>query len=205
MEADVERWEADHHRDIMDYATEPAQYTLKGLVDFNKLRHEPSTLNCVLKAQGSSLVLGAVTPAEIRSGWRKMKVTVDSGAAESVIPPDETCDYPVKQHADDIYYGTASGEPLKNLGEVRLPMVTPSRRLRGMTFQACDVTKSVASVANMLDAGQAVIFAPEAYGGSCVVDLESGDEEQLLRQDGNLIMEVWVPPPKVAADVVRQP
>ena len=74
-----------------------------------------------------------------------------------------------------------------------------------MTFQTCDVTKTLASVANMLDAGQAVIFAPEAYGGSCVVDLSSGDEEPLIREDGNFVMEVWVPPPEALRGFTRQP
>ena len=157
-------------------------------------------IGCIYKGG----VIGAVE-AEVKSAWRKMKVTVDSGAAESVIPPDVIDNYPLIQHKDDIYYGTASGEPLKNLGELKLPMVTPSRRLKGMTFQACDVTKPLASVANMLNAGQAVIFAPEAYGGSCVVDLSSGDEEPLTLQDGNFIMEVWVPPPEALPGFVRQP
>ena len=162
-------------------------------------------INCVMKAMGQSLVIGAVSPVEMRSGWKKMDVTIDSGAAESVIPPGETFNYPLKQYPEDVYYGTASGEPLKNLGEVRLPMVTLSRRLKGMTFQSCDATKSLASVANMLDARQAVIFAPEEYGGSCVVDLETGDEEPLIRQDGNFIMQVWVPPPDTMRGFGRQP
>ena len=69
-----------------------------------------------------------------------------------------------------FYYVACSGEPLKNLGEVKLPMLCLSRQLKGMTFQSCDVTKPLAAVANMLDAGQAVFFAPEDYGGSCILD-----------------------------------
>ena len=74
-----------------------------------------------------------------------------------------------------------------------------------MTFQICDVTKALASVANMLDSNQAVIFAPDAYGGSCVVDLATGEEESTTREDGNVMIEVWVPPPEVVKDFARQP
>ena len=67
-----------------------------------------------------------------------------------------------------------------------------------MTFQSCDVTKPLAAVANMLDAGQAVIFAPEDFGGSCILDLATGVEEPLTREDGNFILHVWVPPTESA-------
>ena len=134
-----------------------------------------------------------------------MRATVDSGAAESVLPPSDNHNYPVVQHKDEIFYGTASGEPLRNLGQVRIPMVTPSRKLKGMTFQTCDVIKPLASVANMLDAQQAVIFAPDDFGGSCVVDLVTGEEEPLVREDGNFVLETWVPPPEALRDFGRQP
>ena len=93
-------------------------------------------------------------------GWRKVKVAVDSGAAESVIPIDLIQNYAKIPHSCDEYFQTASGEPIKNEGEQRIPVVTPSGQLKGMTFQACDVTKPLASVKRMMDAGHAVVFAP---------------------------------------------
>ena len=72
-----------------------------------------------------------------------------------------------------------------------------------MVFQSCDVTKPLAAVANMLDAGQAVMFAPEDYGGSCILDLATGDEEPLIREDGNRTLHVWVPPPSEMAQHFR--
>ena len=77
----------------------------------------------------------------VRSGWQRMRVTVDSGAAESVIPLGEITAYPRIKPVVDEWYQTASGEPIKNEGEQRIPMLMPSGQLRGMTFQACDVTK----------------------------------------------------------------
>ena len=155
-------------------------------------------VGCIYPGQANPTAVIAAISNEVKAGWRRVKLTVDSGAAESVMSPEEVPDYPRKQHPHDIYYQTASGEPLKNEGEQQLLFVTPGRRLRGMKFQTCDVTKPLAAVCNMLDNDQAVVFAPEKYGGSFVVDLETGDEEPLEREDGNFVMHVWVPPPEVA-------
>ena len=83
-------------------------------------------------------------------------------------------------------------------------MLTPSGQLKGMTFQACDVTKPLASVKRMMDAGHAVVFAPEDLGGSFILNLTTGDDEPLVEEDGNYYMDVWVPPP-VALLFQRQP
>ena len=75
-----------------------------------------------------------------------------------------------------------------------------------MTFQACDVTKPLASVKRMVDAGHAVIFSPEELGGSFVLNLVTGEEEPLVEDDGNYVMEVWVPPPEALSQGFgRQP
>ena len=142
---------------------------------------------------------GAVTinnVKTVKSGWRKMLLTVDSGAAESVIPLDENTVYPKRLHSMPIWYQTASGEPIRNEGEQKLPVVTPSGKMRGMTFQACDVTKPLASVKRMVDAGHAVIFSPEEMGGSFVLNLLTGEGEPLFESEGNYHMELRVPPPE---------
>ena len=51
-----------------------------------------------------------------------MKIAVDSGAAESVIPTDEAPEYERRVHPEPIYYATCSGEPLQNMGEVKVPI-----------------------------------------------------------------------------------
>ena len=108
----------------------------------------------------------------------------------------EVSTYRKTKHPQTIYYQTASGEPLVNEGEQTIPMVTPSGKLRMMTFQSCDITKPLASVKRMCDAGQVVVFAPEALGGSYILDMETGEKEALREEDGNYVMDVWVPPPE---------
>ena len=78
----------------------------------------PRDVGCILKGGSSEVaVIAAVGQALIKAGWRRLKVTVDSGAAGSVIHPDEEPEYPRVQHLEPIFYQTASGEPLENNGE----------------------------------------------------------------------------------------
>ena len=152
-------------------------------------------LGCVnLAGQSGAITINNVKT--VKAGWRKMLITVDSGAAESVIPLSENPNYPKQLHSFPIWYQTASGEAIRNEGEQKLPVMTPNGRMKGMTFQACDVTKPLASVKRMVDAGHAVIFSPEEYGGSFVLNLTSGEEEPLVESEGNYHLEVWVPPPE---------
>ena len=116
-------------------------------------------------AQTGALAIGAI---DLRSsdGWRRVKIAVDSGAAESVILAGATSEYPPVQHSQAIYYTTASGKTIVNEGQQVLPIATANATgLRSMTFQACDVTKPLGSVKRIVDAGHAVVFLPESMGG----------------------------------------
>ena len=70
-----------------------------------------------------SAVINSVKPAH-HSGWKKMRITVDSGAAESVIPVDEIMNYSKQPRSVEEYFQTASGEAIRNEGEQRIPVVT---------------------------------------------------------------------------------
>ena len=53
-----------------------------------------------------------------------MRVTVDSGAAESVTLVDEISFYEKMPRAIEEYFQTAFGETIRNEGEQRIPVVT---------------------------------------------------------------------------------
>ena len=46
----------------------------------------------------------------------------------------------------------------------------------------------------MVEAGHAVIFAPEEFGGAFVLNLTTMEENTLREDDGNYMLDVWVPP-----------
>ena len=54
----------------------------------------------------------------------------------------------------------------------------------------------------MCDQGHAVIFLPEEYGDSAIIDLEDGTVDYMREEDGNYMMDVWVPSPSMGLDAV---
>ena len=65
-----------------------------------------------------------------------------------------------------------------------------------MPFQQTSVTKPLAAVTKMCEAGQAVLFLPEEFGSSIVINMLSGEyeTEELRQVDGYYMLDVWVPP-----------
>ena len=58
------------------------------------------------------------------AGWRRIGITVDSGAADSVASPESFPGYEVVEHPTLQFYQSATGEPIINLGEQSIAMVT---------------------------------------------------------------------------------
>ena len=53
----------------------------------------------------------------------------------------------------------------------------------------------LAAVKRIVEAGHAVVFAPEELGGSFILNLETLEENGLREDDGNYILDAWIPPP----------
>ena len=70
------------------------------------------------------------------AGWRRIGITVDSGAADSVASPESFPGYRIVEHITPKFSQSATGEPIINLGEQSIAMVTDEGTLRGMKFQA---------------------------------------------------------------------
>ena len=58
-----------------------------------------------------------------------------------------------------------------------------------MTFQVVKCTKPLGSVKRMCMAGHAVIFLPEEYGESAVLNLETGTIDFMREEDGNYMLD----------------
>ena len=87
-------------------------------------------------------------------GWTKVGITVDSGAADSVASPESFPGYEVRAHPNPQFFQSATGEPIVNLGEQMVAMITEEGTLRGLTFQATKkVKKPLASVNKTHDGG----------------------------------------------------
>eukprot|EP00973_Karenia_brevis_P079546 11037738-Karenia_brevis.AAC.1 len=137
---------------------------------------------------------------------RPLSIAIDSGASETVIPYELVMDHALHEtrasrtgHA----YQSATGEPIPNLGEQRLPLYTLEGTVRGMTFQACPVAKPLGSVKRMCSNGHRIVFDEE---GSYVENKVTGEINWLREEQGNYVLDTWVVPSRlITSDDGRLP
>ena len=128
------------------------------------------------------------------ASWKVMSIAIDSGAAETVVPHTLITEYPIystaRSEAGECY-ASATGEPIPNLGEQRLPLATAEGSLRAMTFQAAPVAKPLGSVDRICEAGHVVVFDSD---GSYIFNKKTEEINWLRIENGNYMLDVWVPP-----------
>ena len=90
-----------------------------------------------------------------------------------------------------LNYSSATGDPIPNLGEQRLSLMTQEGTVRAMTFQAAPVDRPLGSVKRMCNSGHMVVFDEE---GSYVYNKTSGELNWLREENGNYMLDTWVAP-----------
>ena len=128
-------------------------------------------------------------------GWQLLSMAVDSGAAETVIPHRLVSQYPIRETEASkagMCYASATNQPIPNLGEQQLPLVTREGSLRGMTLQAAPVSKPLGSVKRMCANNHRVVFDDD---GSYIQNKLTGEINWLREDNGNYMLDVWVVPP----------
>ena len=129
-----------------------------------------------------------------QSQWKRLAIAVDSGACDNVINPEHVNGHAIKENsasANGMGFISATGEEIPNLGEAVLPIWTRENTWRSMQMQAAEVVKPLASVAKICRASHKVVFDDE---GSYIMNKETGETQALRQEDGNYMLDVWVPP-----------
>ena len=72
--------------------------------------------------------------------------------------------------------------------------MTREGQWKNLKLQVCDVTRPLASVAKIVDAGHTVVFAPEWRGGSYIMNLQSKEKTWLMQRDGVFVLDAKVAP-----------
>ena len=134
------------------------------------------------------------------AGWTCISLAVDSGACDNVIDMDDLPGYAdfvreTMASKNGINFVSASGDPIPNFGEVKVPMFTREGTCRGMTFQAAGVAKPLGSVKRMIMTGHIVVFDSD---GSYIMNKATKELNALREEDGNFMLDLWIPPPEVA-------
>ena len=93
----------------------------------------------------------------------KGKITVDSGAAESVMPVDMLKEVQLKESIGSrsgVHYVAANGGRMPNLGEKQVYFKTKNGAESNVVFQVTHARKPLASVSKMVKKGNRVVFSP---------------------------------------------
>ena len=124
--------------------------------------------------------------------WEEVKLAVDSGATETVIPPDILEDVELRQGAPykrGVEYEVANGVQIPNLGEREFTGVTAERPMKSVVAQVCDVNRGLLSVRKITRSGNRVVWDNE---GSDIENKTTGEVTRLKDDGGMYELTVWV-------------
>ena len=119
---------------------------------------------------------------------------MDSGASESVAPPDMCPSYPINESEGSrmgMNYRTASNNTIPNLGEQCLNILLEDGRESKVKYNIADVSRPLNSISEICDGGNQVIFGK---GGGIIYNIESGNETYFKREGGIYVMDFYVSP-----------
>ena len=110
------------------------------------------------------------------------KITVDSGAADSVMPLYGAGElFPMLPKKEGVRFCAANGQAIENYGRRNVAFkVGGGKRVNCMTFHVTNVTKTLASVSKMVERGNSVHYTPKesyiegAQGERIPLPLENG-------------------------------
>ena len=133
--------------------------------------------------------LMAVQPED----WKMLKLTVDSGAGESVIPEEDADNVPLEDgDRKGCRYEVADGHIIHNKGQKRCAVVTRdggSPKL--LNLQVSDVHKGLLSVIELVKSGYRVVFDEE---WSYIQDKSIGLCDTMDQGDDSFELVTWVKP-----------
>ena len=97
-------------------------------------------------------------------------------------------------------YSAANGQEMTNSGEKLVTMVTRDSVWKNFLLQECEVTRALASVYRICEAGHRVVFNPSWHShGSYIATLDAdgyttGENTWLTAKDGVFVLEAKVAP-----------
>ena len=126
------------------------------------------------------------------TGWELLEMTVDSGAPETMIPPqavEVAPTAPSESSKRGVVYEVANGERVPNLGEKRFRASTEEGLVRDLRAQVADINRPLLSVSKLVATGHTIVFGP---GGSYIHD-PNGDHIWMNEAGGMYTLRLWVP------------
>ena len=118
------------------------------------------------------------------------RITIDSGAAESVIPPDMLQEVPTRPSPGSragAHYIAANGGRMPNLGEKHVKFRTGEGLSSSVLFQVTQTWKPFASVSKIVRKGDRVVFGTDR---NYIENLQTGKQIELTEENGTYHLDV---------------
>ena len=170
---------------------------LHGLLE-DEFPHLGEKKNCLRRrmprgrGQWRPLEINSMEGQNIKPDKTKLTITIDSGAAESVINEEHAPmikTRPSEGSRRGIEYVNANGATMPNRGEKLMPVKAENGLECSVRMQVTDVKRALLSVAKVCDSGHEVTFRKD---GGCITHMETGKTFNFMRADGVYRMEVDV-------------
>ena len=142
------------------------------------------------RARGHSTHVQQMEINHVGNEEKIMTITIDSGAAESVINEShapEVQTLPSKGSLAGVEYVNANGSTMKNKGEKLLPVILNNGEECSLRMQVTDVHRALLSVSRVCDSGHTVTFTKE---GGFIQHEASGKKFEFQRTNGVYRMQV---------------
>ena len=128
-------------------------------------------------------------------GWERIAMKIDSGAIDTVMPPNTATGFTVHQTDQSVNgpgFRAANGTSIKHHGEKRIEGWNDDFQPLAMTAQVADVKATLGSVHQMLKAGNMVHFEK----GNCFIQNRvTGAKTKIEEKNGTFEVGVWVKSP----------
>ena len=121
---------------------------------------------------------------------KRVELTIDSGAAEHVVGPQDLPHLPTGTSRKHIQYTMANGQKTSNKGEKHVKAVTRDGHEISFKAQVTDVHRPLMSVSRICDKGHRVVF--ESHGGY-IESLTTGERIHVRRDHNVYRLQVDVP------------
>ena len=137
--------------------------------------------------------IGGVNNYQVQ--WEVIKVTVDSGAVDTVTPPSTAKYFPILEtdaSRRGLDYRAANGTKIKNHGARSVTGISSEFKTMNLIMNVADVKKTLASAFQIVAAGNRVVLDPEY---SYIVDKTTGEKTTINVENGEFNFDLWVPAP----------
>ena len=134
--------------------------------------------------------------------WEVIKVTVDSGAVDTVTPPSCAKYFPILETEASrrgLDYRAANGTKIKNYGARSVQGISSEFKQMNLIMNVADVKKTLASAFQIVAAGNKVVLDIDY---SYVVDKQTGEKTTINIENGEFNFDLWVPAPSPGQPVM---